>query len=381
MKEGWRIIPMGELCSIKSGKSDTKDAVEDGVYAFFDRSRTIKRSSRYLHDCEALIIPGEGTEFLPKHFIGKFDLHQRAYALFNFSSRLDVKFLYYLLHHKCDYFPQVAVGATVKSLRLRHFEQLPVPVTSIPEQQRIVALLDNAFDGIATAKANAEQNLKNARELFESHLQAVFTQRGEGWVETRLDAEVDLLAGFAFKSAQYTDATDDVRLLRGDNIVPGALRWVDVKRWPASDTAEYERYQLHADDVVLAMDRPWIKGGLKRAQISDDDLPCLQVQRTARLRGNGRMDSRFVYYLISTNRFIQHILGSQTGIGVPHVSGKQIGSFPFARPRIEEQTRIATQLDELHTEIQRLEAIYQQKLAALDELKKSLLHKAFSGEV
>ena len=66
MKDGWEIVLMGQLCSIKSGKSDTQDAVEGGEYAFFDRSRTIKKSSRYLYDCEALVIPGEGAEFLPK---------------------------------------------------------------------------------------------------------------------------------------------------------------------------------------------------------------------------------------------------------------------------------------------------------------------------
>ena len=181
MTSGWQTIPLGQLCSIKSGKSDTKDAVKDAEYAFFDRSRTVKKSTRYLYDCEALIIPGEGTEFLPRHFIGKFDLHQRAYALFDFSNRIDVRFLYNFLHHKSDYFPQVAVGATVKSLRLRHFEQLPVSLTTIPEQKRIVGILDEAFDGIATAKANAEKNLQNARAIFESYLQSVFTQRGEGW--------------------------------------------------------------------------------------------------------------------------------------------------------------------------------------------------------
>ena len=105
----WQTAPMGELCSIQSGKSDTKDAVADGPYAFFDRSKSIKRSSRFLRDCEALIIPGEGAEFLPRHFVGKFDLHQRAYALFDFSPRIEVKFLFHYLHHVADYFPRVAV--------------------------------------------------------------------------------------------------------------------------------------------------------------------------------------------------------------------------------------------------------------------------------
>ena len=100
MKKGWKTVPMGKLCSISSGESDTQDAVADGPYAFFDRSKTIKRSSRFLYDCEALIIPGEGKEFLPKHFKGKFDLHQRAYSLFEFLPELDVRFLYHLLHYR-----------------------------------------------------------------------------------------------------------------------------------------------------------------------------------------------------------------------------------------------------------------------------------------
>ena len=80
-------------------------------------------------------------------------------------------------------------------------------------------------------------------------------------MKTTLGSEVDLLAGFAFKSSKYTDSDDSVRLLRGDNIVQGSLRWDDVKKWPASDTAEFKRYELRAGDVVLAMDRPWVKAG------------------------------------------------------------------------------------------------------------------------
>jgi type I restriction enzyme, S subunit len=172
-----------------------------------------------------------------------------------------------------------------------------------------------------------------------------------------------------------------VRLLRGDNIVQGSLRWDDVKKWPASDMAEYKSYELCAGDVVLAMDRAWVKAGLKRAQISEDDLPCLLVQRTARLRATGSLDSRFLLYLISSAAFTYHILGVQTGIGVPHISGQQIKDFRFARPPLPRQREIVTEIDGLREETQRLETIYRQKLAALDELKKSLLHQAFSGNL
>ena len=240
MKKGWKMIPMGKLCSISSGESDTQDAVINGPFAFFDRSKTIKRSSRFLYDCEALIIPGEGKEFLPKHFNGKFDLHQRAYALFDFHSDIDVRFLYHLLHHRSDYFPSVAVGATVKSLRRRHFENLPVPVPPLPEQQRIVGILDEAVAGLATAKANAEQNLQNARAIFESYLQGVFEKRGKGWVEKKLDEVAEFSQGIQVGLADqsnapekglvrfiriidYTQGTADIRYVKD----PGSRYWAD----------------------------------------------------------------------------------------------------------------------------------------------------------
>jgi type I restriction enzyme S subunit len=251
----------------------------------------------------------------------------------------------------------------------------------LTEQQRIVSLLDEAFAGIATAIANAEKNLQNARDLFESQLQSAFTRRGKGWVETTLGKEIDLLAGFAFKSAQYSNKEKDIRLLRGDNIIQGCLRWDDVKRWPANDTKEYERYELCEGDVVLAMDRPWVKAGLKHATIAADDLPCLLVQRTARLRGGPNLENPFLKLLIGSSAFSSHILGVQTGIGVPHISGQQIKDFEFARPPVAEQKHIADNLELLRDETQRLASIYERKLAALEALKKSLLHQAFTGQL
>jgi type I restriction enzyme, S subunit len=261
-------------------------------------------------------------------------------------------------------------------------EKFPVHYPeSLPEQQRIVGILDEAFEGIATATANAEKNLQNAHALFESHLQSVFTQRGKGWKATVLGDEIDLLAGFAFKSAQYSNADDDIRLLRGDNIIQGYLRWDDVKRWPVNDLKEYDQYQLREGDVVLAMDRPWVRAGLKHATISADDVPCLLVQRTARLRGGANLDNRFLKLLIGSSAFTSHILGVQTGIGVPHISGQQIKDFEFARPPLADQRRIADNLESLREETKRLESLYQQKLNALEALKKSLLHHAFAGQL
>ena len=295
------------------------------------------------------------------------------------SSQLHHKFLYYYLTSIVDLLNSLGTGATFKELSAGKLKEVAIPVPPLPEQQRIVGILDEAFEGIATAKANAEKNLQNARALFESHLQSAFTRRGNSWKTTTLGKEIDLLAGFAFKSAQYTNNDKDIRLLRGDNIIQGCLRWDDVRKWPANDTNTYDRYQLRKGDVVLAMDRPWVKAGLKHATISADDLPCLLVQRTARLRGGENLDNRFLMYLIGSVAFTRHILGVQTGIGVPHISGQQIRDFEFARPPIGEQRRIAESLEIVRSETQCLESLYQRKLAALEALKKSLLHQAFTG--
>jgi type I restriction enzyme S subunit len=252
---------------------------------------------------------------------------------------------------------------------------------SIKEQHRIVTLLDETFADIATAKANAEKNLQNVRELFESHLDAALDSHALDHIATTQGAKIDLVAGFAFSSSRYSNHDDDVRLLRGDNIMHGYLRWEDVKRWPKSEIASHEKFALKEGDVVLAMDHPWVKAALKRAQMIATDLPCLQVQRTARLRPRQNLRAGFLFHLTGSQAFSRHLLDVQTGIGVPHISGTQIQDFKFMRPPVEKQALIASEVQRLQEEIQHLESIYRQKLIALDDLKKSLLHKAFSGQL
>lgn len=172
------------------------------------------------------------------------------------------------------------------------------------------------------------------------------------WAETTLGAEVDLLTGFPFKSERYTDSANSIPLVRGDNIVQGAMRWDGVKRWPLSERDEYKLYELREGDVVLAMDRPWIEAGLKYAAISNHDLPCLLVQRTARLRGGPNLDTRFLRYLIGSREFTHHIHAITTGTAVPHISGRQIKDFAFARPPIAQQRAIAAVLGALDDKIE-----------------------------
>jgi type I restriction enzyme, S subunit len=383
-KAGWETKTLDQIAVNLDSKRVpiTKADRISGEYPYYGASGIVDYVADFIFDEETLLVSEDGANLLARSTpiafpaTGQYWVNNHAHIL-KFENKITQRFVeLYLESIPLD---DYITGAAQPKLNQKALNSIPIPVPPLPEQHRIVAILDAAFDHIATARANCEANLLTARAIFESHLQAVFTQRGEGWVETTLGAEIDLLVGFAFKSAQYTDSDDSVRLLRGDNIIQGRLRWDDVKQWPANDVEAYERYQLCEGDVVLAMDRPWIKAGLKHATISADDLPCLLVQRTACMRSGTNLDNGFLMCLIGSAMFTNYILSIETGSGVPHISGKQINNFKFVRPPKATQKRIAANLESLRAETQRLASLYQRKLQALDDLKKSLLHQAFSG--
>lgn len=171
------------------------------------------------------------------------------------------------------------------------------------------------------------------------------------WKTTTLGGEAELISGFPFRSNEYTDNPRDVRLLRGDNIAQGNIRWANAKRWSLKDAPNFEHYELKKDDVVLAMDRPWIDAGLKYAAIGDEDLPCLLLQRTSRLRGGPNLDIRFLRYVIGSPEFTKHIQSITTGSLVPHISSRQIKDFSFRIPPLATQKRIAAVLSALDAKI------------------------------
>jgi type I restriction enzyme S subunit len=172
------------------------------------------------------------------------------------------------------------------------------------------------------------------------------------WQIVRLGDVVDLVTGFPFESQQYTNDPTAPRLLRGDNVGQGVLRWDGGKRWPADDSGELDNYRLREGDVILAMDRPWIEAGLKYAAVRDSDLPALLVQRVARLRGTAQLSTRFLKYVIGSRAFTEHVTAVQTGTAVPHISGGQIRSYEFLLPPLPEQRAIAHILGTLDDKIE-----------------------------
>ncbi|MDQ5920246.1 MAG: type restriction enzyme subunit [Pseudomonadota bacterium] len=152
----WQEQRLGEIADISTGQSNREDSSLIGKYTFFDRSQEIRTSDIYLFDGEAIIVAGEGQDFIPKYFIGKFDLHQRTYAIMNLKN-LITKYLFYYIYMNRGYFFTQAVGSTVKSLRLPLFQKMPVMLPIIPEQNKIADFITLIDDGITKLSEELEQ--------------------------------------------------------------------------------------------------------------------------------------------------------------------------------------------------------------------------------
>ncbi len=270
----------------------------------------------------------------------------------------------------------------------RHYKllkELEIVLPPLPEQQRIVTILDEAFEGIATAKANAEKNLQNARALFESHLQSVFTQRGEGWEENLLSEFCEIKHGYAFDGADFSSAVSAGNPLV---ITPGNFTEDCKLLFNNKNTKRFNKeipsdYLFNRGDLVVVMTDLSSKMKIlgKPAIVEADNV--LHNQRIGRvIFFNDSVVKRFVYYFMMSEEFQKNIKMSATGTMVKHTAPKRILSNVITFPHEKKmQQDIISTLDDLNIETQRLESIYQLKLAALDALKKSLLDQAFTGQL
>ena len=160
---------MGDIVTITNGNNNVQDAVtqsKDGLYPFFDRSEDIKYLPTFLFDKEAIIYPGEGTEFMPRYFKGKFALHQRCYAIFDFNEIINARFLYFYLKTRNSYFVKNAVGSTVPSLRLDTFQKLKVIIPSKKIQHSVSLCLSSMEQKCNVEKKILHKLLKQKQYLL-----------------------------------------------------------------------------------------------------------------------------------------------------------------------------------------------------------------------
>ena len=405
MKVGWEVSKFGDVCAIELGKTpsradssywDVKKQTNNIWLSIADLLNTensvVSGSKEYLSDKGAKVSKKVAAGTLLVSF--KLTLGRLAYTgcdLFTNEAiaaltihnekKLTKEFLYYfLMHFDWDKACDGDVKVKGKTLNKAKLKEIAIFYPNYSEQQRIVTILDEAFEQIAIARANTEKNLQNARALFESHLQSVFTQRGEGWIEKTLN-EVCQIKPPKSEARSQLNKSDLV------SFAPMEDLGINQKYLSATKLRTLEEvsgsYTYFADgDVLLAKITPCFENG--KLGIAKDLKNAIGFGSSEYIVFRPYKDllNEYLYYFLARKQFLEDGAVRMSGaVGHKRVSKEFIEEHTISFPSIELQKMIVEKIDALSEETQRLEFIYQRKLTMLDELKKSLLHKAFAGEL
>lgn len=405
MKKGWTTKRVGEIATIKPPKSEARERVTtDALVSFLpmeDLGIAIKypepKQTRKLSDVVgSYTYFAEGDVLLAKitpcFENGKLGIAKGLKNGIGFGSSefiairpdptVSNEWLFHFLSRD-DFRNEGAqrMGGAVGQQRVpkEFVEGYEIPVPPLAEQRRIVGVLDEAFAGLALAQAHAAQNLQNARALFESHLQSVFSHPGNGWVEKALE---EVAADDCALSYGIVQPGDDVEGglpvvrptdLTSDIITPDGLKRIEPKR-----AESYQRTTLQGGELLLC-----VRGSTGVLSKAAPELAGANVTRgIVPIRFNSRLlTADFGFHLLRAEPVQAQIRAKTYGAALMQINIGDLRKISLSFPSVHEQQAAATQLDALSAETQRLARIYEQKLAALAALKKSLLHQAFSGEL
>lgn len=281
-----------------------------------------------------------------------------------------------------------AVGNDVKvkgkTLNKAKLKEIDVFFPPIEEQKRIVTILDQVFADIEKARATAETNLKNADELFDSYLQQVFSQRGEGWVDTSLGNICNFQNGYAFKSKDTVE-TSNTQLIRMGNLYQNIL---DLNRksvfYPDNFSDEYEQFKLKEGDMIISLTGTVGKEDYGyTVEIPRTDKTLLLNQRIAKIISIDikKLDKRFLLRTLRSRVFLDKLYSTANGTRQANLSTTTMKDILIGIPSLDKQLELCRDFDKLEVETLKLTRIYSKKLVDLDELKKSILQKAFTGEL
>jgi type I restriction enzyme S subunit len=378
-KEGWAWKPLGEVCKTGSGGtplSSRREYYEGGDIPWLLSGEVAQGNVREaknfitkagLESSAARLFP-KGTILVAMYGatagqvgILRFEAatNQAVCGILP-NEKFVPEFLFYFFLAQKDELVAQATGNAQPNISQIKIKNTEVPLPPLPEQQRIVALLDEAFAGLATAKANAERNLQNARALFESHLQSVFSQRGDEWVESLLGSCCEqIFAGgdvpkdrvSKVRTSQY-----NVPIYSNGEKDDGLYGFTDIARVTKPSVTVSARGTLGFSAIRTEPFMPVVRLIVLVPDVEQISLP-------------------FLYYTVVGKDF------GNTGTSIPQLTAPNIKGSILHIPPLSEQIAISEKLDALSEETQHLTRLYERKLAALEELKKSLLHQAFSGEL
>ena len=406
MRETWKKILLKDACKVFADGDwiESKDQSSDGIrlvqtgnigFGYFkdkeDKSRFISEETFLRLKCTE-ILPGDLLVSRLPDPVGKSciipEINSKMITgvdctIIRPKDNLSSEFLcYYQMSNQYLKDVQSGVsGATRQRISRKNLGIIEIPLPPFPEQQRIVAILDEAFAAIDKAKANAEQNLKNAKELFESYLQGVFENKGEGWEMKTIQEITKVVNGYAFSSKDFK-STNTIKSVKITNV--GVKEFVEETEnfLPEKFKETLKEYQVREGNIVIALTRTIISAGLKVAVVPESYDRALINQRVAALVPNEKIvNQRYLYNFLITDGVAKYVLAHVNTLMQPNLSINDLRNLSVPCPSLKEQQAIVQKLDALSLETKRLEAIYQQKINDLEELKKSVLQKAFSGEL
>ena len=380
MKSGWEIKTLDQIAVNLDSKRVpiTKADRISGEYPYYGASGIVDYVADFIFDEETLLVSEDGANLLARSTpiafpaTGQYWVNNHAHIL-KFENKITQRLVELYLESipLNDYI----TGAAQPKLNQKALNSIPIPLPPLPEQHRIVAILDAAFDHIATAKANCEANLLNARAIFESHLQAVFAKAwGAGNLVTLADLATDITDGDHMPPPK---AETGIAFITIGNI-DKSTRTIDF-----SDTFKVPKAYF---DGLKPNKKPK-KGDVLYTVTGSFGIPVLVTENrefcfqrhVGLVRPKSDVNSEWLYYLLMSPQVVKQANDGATGTAQKTVSLKLMRGFEVPRVPLANQQAVVSKLNAVFEETQRLASLYQRKLQALDDLKKSLLHQAFSG--
>ena len=387
MKQGWEIKKLREVCKVIAGQSpEGKFYNSQGNGMPFYQGKK-EYGEKYIGEpttwTTKITKEADAGDILisvrapvgPVNFATQKICIGRGLAAIRAGKNIDKEFLFnYFIKHESEI--EGNAGAVFNSINKTQIENLKIPLPPLSEQKRIVAILDEAFAAIAKAKANAEQNLKNAKELFESYLQGVFENPKENWEVCSLESNIKLID---YRGRTPVKTESGVRLITAKNVKLGFLQ-IEPQEFIAENNYEswMSRGIPNFGDVIFTTEAPLANV----AQINTMEKLAFAQRIIVMQPKQTKLNQTFLKYMLLSNPIRNKILGKGTGATVLGIKSSLLKKIEIYFPKsIQEQQIIVQKLDALSAETKKLEAIYQQKVNDLEELKKSVLQKAFAGEL
>ena len=374
MKQGWELKKLGEVCNVGYGTRVVNKRDGGSIYPVYGGGGpTFFMDTFNRADC--LVVGRFALSEKCTRFVkGQFFLNDSGLTVSPLNkNELFQNFLNLQLLFLNDYIYSLAKGAAQKNLDVSAFKNIEIHYPkSLPEQERIVSILDQVFSAIEQAKANAEKNLKNAKELFDSYLNGVFTNKGEDWEDKKLGAVAEYFNGLTYSPKNVSD--NGIIVLRSSNIQNDKLDFSDIVY---VNVSVKDKLKVRKNDILMCS-----RNGSKRLVGKTAKIGDLKKEMTF---GTFMMIVRSDYHHFLSWFFKSYNFKSQISQGentmINQITRYMLDDIVISMPSIETQLEISNYLNKLLYHTKQLEVIYQQKIIELEKLKKSILQKAFNGEL